>query len=98
MRMLAIRDAAVRQDFPDDHTRSIAPFSPLRAEADVAPLLSAAQRTAMDVGASREQACWIAISWAIEELVESGASANTIAAQLEQIGQDLRKPATKRSI
>jgi hypothetical protein len=74
------------------------PYSPLRAEAESAPLLAAAQRTAMDAGASREQACWIAISWAIGELSEYGIGAHTVAAQLEQIGRDLRGSGAKRSL
>ena len=73
-----------------------APYSPLRAEAESAPLLAAAQRTAMDAGASREQACWIAICWAIDELSEYGIGAHTVAAQLEQIGRDLRGSGVKR--
>ncbi len=85
---------AVRQTGQE---RPSTPFSPLRAEAETAPFLAAAQRAAMDVGASREQACWIAISWALAELSESS-SAQTIAAQLEQIGRDLRTASAKRSI
>jgi hypothetical protein len=77
--------------------RPSTPFSPLRAEAETAPFLAAAQRAAMDVGASREQACWIAISWALAELAESS-SAQTVAAQLEQIGRDLRASNAKRSM
>jgi hypothetical protein len=51
----------------------------------------------MDAGASREQACWIAISWAIGELSEYGGGGHTIAAQLEQIGRGLRGSGAKRS-
>ena len=79
----------------DVNVHPIPPYSPLRAEADAAPILSAAQRAAMDVGASREQACWIAISWAIAELAECGAGAQTVATQLEEIGRDLRLSETK---
>lgn len=73
----------------DNESRTHAPFSPLRAEAEIAPILSAAQRTAMDAGASREQATWIAVSWAISELTECGVAVQTIAAQFGQIAQDL---------
>ncbi len=77
--------------------RSSTPFSPLRAETETAPYLAAAQRAAMDVGASREQACWIAISWALTELAESSGT-QTVAAQLDQIGRDLRSASAKRSM
>ncbi len=80
-----------------DQARTTTPFSPLRAEAETAPYFAAAQRAAMDVGASREQACWIAISWALAELAESS-GAQTVAAQLEQIGRDLRTASVKRSM
>ncbi len=86
-------DVALRHAGQDRHNT---PFSPLRAEAETAPYFAAAQRAAMDVGASREQACWIAISWALAELSESS-GAQTVAAQLEQIGRDLTLSA-KRSM
>jgi hypothetical protein len=93
-RNIAMTNVATRQDA---QARQSTPFSPLRAEAETAPYLAAAQRAAMDVGASREQACWIAISWALAELSESS-GAQTVAAQLEQIGLDLRTSGAKRSM
>jgi hypothetical protein len=91
---LAMTNVALRQSGQD---RQSTPFSPLRAEAETAPYLAAAQRAAMDVGATREQACWIAISWALAELAEAS-SPQTVAAQLEQIGKDLRTSSAKRSM
>jgi hypothetical protein len=91
---VAMTNVAVRQLGQDRHNT---PFSPLRAEAETAPYLVAAQRAAIDVGATREQACWIAISWALAELSESS-SPQTVATQLEQIGRDLRTASAKRSM
>jgi hypothetical protein len=66
-----------------------APYSPLRAEVALDPLMREAMSSVMALGASPIQASWTMIGWTLDHLLAHGADARLLAADLRQVAADL---------
>lgn len=67
--------------------REIAPYSPLRAEVALDPLLREAMGAVIQLGGSPIQASWAMIGWSIDALVQRGADPALLAADLRQVAE-----------
>lgn len=66
-----------------------APYSPLRAEVTLDPLMREAMGSVMNLGASPIQASWAMIGWTLGQLLAYGADSRMLAADLRQVAADL---------
>lgn len=65
------------------------PYSPLRAEVMLDPLMREAMSSVMSLGASPIQASWAMIGWTLDHLLAHGADSRLLAADLRQVAADL---------
>lgn len=65
------------------------PYSPLRAEVALDPLMREAMGSVMNLGASPIQASWAMIGWTLDHLLAHGADSRLLAADLRRVAADL---------
>lgn len=75
---------------------AIGPYSPLRGEVTLDPLLREAMDAVMQLGASPIQASWSMIGWTLDALIARGVDVDLLAADLRAVADDFEQRCPQR--